>query len=103
MTVTNNKKLGLERTSEATKPEKSTNKDRNLQTSLPKQQKCWVFHWATYACDPNFDYPTPLETKESVHYIRPSRSDIYEMRKHMHRHGFQLMDVVEVDPNLDEF
>ncbi len=58
--------------------------------------------WASYALDPDEDIPLPMETKESEHLFL-NDVDIYEMRKFMHGCGFKLMEVVKVDPNLDEF
>jgi len=87
-----------------TSPE-TTKSNRAVQTPTTNNiTKYWVLEWHSYAHDPYYESWVPLETKESIHYIKPDPSEIYYLRKHMHAAGFKLVGFDEVEPEpVDEF
>jgi len=66
--------------------------------------KFWELVWQSYALDPDEDHQVPLETRETIFYIKPSRSEIEMMRRWGHQKGFKLVAFNErFAHDFDEF
>lgn len=75
------------------------NQTHNSRSSVTKY---WKLIWQTYACEEQDGHPVPLETKETYFSLKPSRSQIDQLRKHAHALGYCLVAVDECQPFPDD-
>ena len=99
MTLANHKNWGLARAKEATN-QKSTNKARQ---STSQFTKCWKFIWHSYTCFGQDGHAVPLDTKETYFSLKPSQSQIDQLRKYAHCQGFKLVAIKPCCVANDEF
>jgi hypothetical protein len=98
MTVANNKN-GLSPVPETTKS-KSTSKSHNPTKQFTKH---WKFVWQSYACIEQHGRAVPMEEKETLFSLKPSQSQIDQLRKHAHAKGFKLVAIKPCCVVEDEF
>ena len=99
MTTTNNKN-GVLNAPEATN-QNGANKTHNSTTHATKH---WKLIWQTYACEEQDGHAVPLETKETFFSLKPSGSQIDQLRKRAHALGYKLVAIKEYCPfPNDEF
>jgi len=99
MTVRTNKN-GVLNAQEATN-QKSANKTHNPTTHTTKY---WELIWQTYACEEQDGHAVPLDTKETYFSMKPSGSQIDQLRKRAHALGYKLVAIKECCPfPNDEF
>lgn len=94
MTVTNN---GVPTSQEA------TNRGE-VKTRTTKQfTKCWKLVWHTYAVEEQDGRAVPMDTKETFFSLKPSQSEIDQLRKMAHARGYKLVAINPCDLSQDEF
>ena len=100
MALVKQKNWGLERAKEATN-QKSTNKTRQSTSNFTKH---WKFIWQSYASEEQDGRAVPMETKETFFSLKPSQSQIDQLRKMGHSVGYRLVSIQSVEPSTaDEF
>ena len=97
MTLTN--KIRTSFAEEATKL-KTANKARQSTSNFTKH---WKFIWQSYASEEQDGRAVPMETKETLFSLKPSQSQIDQLRKHAHAKGFKLVAIKPCCVAEDEF
>lgn len=77
------------------------NQVHNSKSSVAKY---WNLIWQTYACEEQYGRAVPLDTKETYFSLKPSQSQIDQLRKRAHALGYKLVAIKECCPfPNDEF
>jgi len=99
MTVTNN---GVPTSQEATN--RGEVKTHNSISNRTKQlTRHWKLTWATYACEEQDGRSVPMDVKETFFSLKPSQSEIDQLRKMAHARGYKLVSINPCDLSQDEF
>jgi hypothetical protein len=85
-------KKGIPSTSKATN-QKDALETRKSSTTVSKKQ--WILSFQSYALDRDEPVAVPLETHQVVYWVKPSESQINQLRKSAHSRGYRLVALTE--------